>query len=341
MGCLQKRTSQLLLLTACVRCLGSWLAVMVYFENTLLLLTVTGALCLLGFGGLIAVLFIPISFDVEAGRWTEITNEKCNLSQYNASLILFEGDSQYPPRVDMPGMIMRYGLVKYWVAHWCTPAQWWFNVCVKYFSFYFGFVNALPLPWTLSVFLQVYHPRRNIRGKTGVDFYVRAVCHTCCATTCRCHHLHGTLAGLAPQGKKSESIWFHLPLKARMRIATINLIALIVQIPDCICRTSSCTRLAHASAGDFRCPCIGLSPALGTLSRRTCALRPRRWLLLFIPRDPSVARRPHHQHLAFCPDLLSSLRERAAVGRRYSKWRGASECSSDARCHVLDEAMPA
>jgi len=135
-------------------------------------------------------------------------NPPCNISQYNQSLILDGGSSALPPRVEMDGMITTYGGAQsHWVAHWCTPAQRWFNRCVKYFSFYFGFVNALPLPWTVSIFMHAYYPRKKARGKIGVDFY----------------------------GTRSSSIWFHLPVALRRRVATIALVALLVQIPDCIC----------------------------------------------------------------------------------------------------------
>ena len=187
-----------------------WLAKMMYYENTLLTLTLVGGIGLLSFGAFIAVLFIPINFGVGMGSMTEIENSKCNISLYNESLILAQGTSGLPPRVDMPGMVTEYGLpgMKHWVAHWCTPAQWWFNVCVKYFSFYFCFVNALPLPWTISIWMHVHYPRKKAKGKTGVDFY----------------------------GVRTESIWFHLPVQTRRRVAWLNLIALIVQIPDGICR---------------------------------------------------------------------------------------------------------
>jgi len=185
-----------------------WLALMVYFERSFMVVLFSGLIGLLCFGGLIAVLLFPLNFGVQVDYWSEYTNPACNISQYNQSLVLFEGSSMLPPRLDMPGMIM-IGLEgeQNWVAHWCTPAQRWFNICVKYFSFYFGIVNALPLPWTISIFANNYFPRRQARGKVGVDFY----------------------------GKRTESLWFHLPCSTRQRIATTNLIALLVQIPDCIC----------------------------------------------------------------------------------------------------------
>jgi hypothetical protein len=144
---------------------------------------------------------------VEVDYWSSTTNPRCNLSLYNASLILFAGDPQFPPRVDVPEAITHYGIDTHWIAHSCTPAQYWFNVCIKYFSFYFTFVNALPLPWTFSIFFNAYSPRSLARGKLGVDFY----------------------------GRRTESLWFHLPIKARTTVANLTLFALIVQIPDCIC----------------------------------------------------------------------------------------------------------
>jgi len=193
-----------------------WLAIMLYFETSFTAILILGLVGLLGFGGLIAILLFPLNFGVYVDYWSDPINPVCNLSRYNASLILFKGSSVLPPRVDLPGMIMIGWSEQHWVAHWCTPAQWWFNICVKYFSFYFGLVNALPLPWTISIVANNFYPRRQARGKVGVDFY----------------------------GKRTGSLWFHLPCATRKRIATINLFALIVQIPDCICHVIFSTYLS-------------------------------------------------------------------------------------------------
>jgi hypothetical protein len=205
-----------------------WLSGMVHFENTFLCILLTGLLALLGFGGFIVFLMVGVSFGVDLGSYSEVVDAACNISQYNQSLVLFAGDTQYPPRVlpdteGFPSTITRYGLDVHWVAHYCTPAQWWFNICVKYFSFYFTFVNALPLPWTISTFIQAFWPaglsksreRLHVRRekaetgrfKDGIDFY----------------------------GRPSSAIWFWIPRRRRKVITTMMLIALIVQIPDCIC----------------------------------------------------------------------------------------------------------
>ena len=169
-----------------------------------LTLTVVFGAGLVGFLIFIVILFFPINFGTDMGSMTEIIDARCNLSQYNESFILAEGDSVLPPRV--------LGLQNYtardnYVAQYCSNAQRWFNLSIKYLSFYFGFVNGLPIPWTFSIWMHAYHPRRKAKGKKGVDFY----------------------------GRPTHSLWFHLPLRVRKVVASTLLFALILQIPDCIC----------------------------------------------------------------------------------------------------------
>lgn len=65
----------------------------------------------------------------------------------------------------------------------------------------------MPIPWTLSTFLHAFCPRDADAAKNGRDFY----------------------------GRRSNSLWFHLPRKSRRWISGLMLFALIVQIPDAIC----------------------------------------------------------------------------------------------------------
>ena len=62
----------------------------------------------------------------------------------------------------------------------------------------------MPIPWTLSIFVNAWHPSQRAQGQVGVDFY----------------------------GRESESLWFHLPRRDREKIATLLLVALLVQLPD-------------------------------------------------------------------------------------------------------------
>lgn len=69
-------------------------------------------------------------------------------------------------------------------------------------SYYFLYINGLPIPWTLSTFMHAYFPRDANAAKQGRDFY----------------------------GRKSKSVWFHLPRDARRRITALILVALVVQV---------------------------------------------------------------------------------------------------------------
>lgn len=97
------------------------------------------------------------------------------------------------------GAITEFGL-KYYVARTCTPAQAWFNICIKFFAFFFAYINLLQLPWTLSIFHNTHFYRPGT-PEIGVDFY----------------------------GRPSESLWFHLPRKKRSTIASLLLFSLVAQ----------------------------------------------------------------------------------------------------------------
>jgi len=163
----------------------------------------------------VIVLFFPLNMGVALGALSEITEDACDETRYNASWILAPGTDSMPPRIDHPSVPTLTGWTvqgfeggKY-VAYYCTPAQWWFNICCKYLSFYFGYVNMLPVPWTLSILIHSYYNRLGKDDEPpgeGVDFY----------------------------GRPTESMWFHLPLKSRKTISMLNLIALLLQIPDCL-----------------------------------------------------------------------------------------------------------
>jgi hypothetical protein len=75
--------------------------------------------------------------------------------------------------------------------------------CGRYFTLYFTYVNFLPLPWTTAIFINSQCPNQEVvkAGGSGVDFY----------------------------GRPSESLWFHLPRKARRGIAFWLLFALVSQ----------------------------------------------------------------------------------------------------------------
>eukprot|EP00322_Chrysochromulina_rotalis_P010242 CAMPEP_0115835362 /NCGR_PEP_ID=MMETSP0287-20121206/4155_1 /TAXON_ID=412157 /ORGANISM="Chrysochromulina rotalis, Strain UIO044" /LENGTH=450 /DNA_ID=CAMNT_0003288817 /DNA_START=60 /DNA_END=1412 /DNA_ORIENTATION=+ len=192
-----------------------WLASMASVEHWLIAVAAVLGIALVAALGGVVVLFFPLNLGVNLGSMSEIVVEACNESRYNESWVLAPGTDSMPPRVDHPSVPTVNGWTtegleggKY-VSFYCTPAQYWFNICCKYLSFYFGYVNLLPVPWTLSILIHSYFNRPGLDDgipSQGFDFY----------------------------GRPTESMWFHLPLKSRKRIAMLNLIALLLQIPDCL-----------------------------------------------------------------------------------------------------------
>ena len=171
---------------------------MLKIEVVLLAGAALGGIAMLVFVVAICVLLFPVLFGLPMGALTE-EDPLCNISQYNQSLVLFPGSSQYPPRVEGVGAITEFGM-GYYVARWCTPAQFWFNVCIKFFGFFLGYINLLQLPWTLSIFAHATCPR-DVANKVGVDFY----------------------------GRASESLWFHLPQRKRAIVASLLVLSLGAQ----------------------------------------------------------------------------------------------------------------
>ena len=182
-----------------------WLAAMARFEMFFVFMAIFLGLSAVWAIVFVAVLFFPLNLGVPVGNLGTATVEACNISQYNESWILSPGDAVLPPRVAHIQHPIDVGEGDF-VAHHCTPAQYWVNICFKTLSFYFGYVNFLPIPWTLSICVHAYNPHHISRDKIGVDFY----------------------------GRNSDSLWFHLTNRRRRIIATLNLVALLFQIPDCL-----------------------------------------------------------------------------------------------------------
>jgi len=186
-----------------------WLRTMVRWQNVLFAIAVFLSLVFVLDLIFIVVLWISLNLNVPLGEWSEDSVAACNLSLYNESEILFEGSVQYPPRTTRPGMKQvsgeQVGKGGY-VAMRCTLVQLWFNIAIKYTTYYFIYINGLPIPWTLSTFLHVFYPRDQRAAIVGRDFY----------------------------GRKSKSLWFHLPILTRKWVSGLMLFALIVQFPDAI-----------------------------------------------------------------------------------------------------------
>jgi hypothetical protein len=113
---------------------------MVRHQYPLFLIAVSGSAVLVVDLVFIVVLWMNLNLGVDLGSWSEDSNPACNVSGYNASEILFEGNAQYPPRTVYRGVTQLTGEEVGnggYVAHWCNQVQWWFNIAIKYTSYYF------------------------------------------------------------------------------------------------------------------------------------------------------------------------------------------------------------
>jgi len=189
----------------------AWLRFLLRLSKTLMIVAILASVVLVVFAGFIVVCFLALNLGVKYGGFSEDDNPRCNLSLYNTtenpSIILFPGDLQYPPRTNLTGVKGRLGEeigMGGYVAYHCTQTQRWFNICIKYFTFYFTYINCLPLPWTLSVFMHAWFPPARRGWERGVDFY----------------------------GRPTKSLWFHLTLRWQRWVSSLLLFAFFVQIPD-------------------------------------------------------------------------------------------------------------
>lgn len=230
----------------------SWLRFLLRLQKTLLIIAIILTTGLFAAAAFIVVLFCALNFGADYGDFSADVEPACNLSLYNQSEVLFRGSASYPPRTTRPGVTGRRGEeigMGGYVALHCTLTQRWFNVCIKYFSFYFTYsaclqhacpqhaprrshaptnpaersclrsslvaawyrlaVNGLPLPWTISVFNHAHFPNHRIRAKR-------------------------LRTGVDFYGRPTRSLWFNLPLRQQKIVSGLTFFALLVQIPDAI-----------------------------------------------------------------------------------------------------------
>ena len=182
-----------------------WLLLMLRVQPCLLVVCLAGMIGVVVAGLLLVVMLFPVQFGVDMGWMTELRHPYCNTSQFNETWILTDITSSYPPQVINIDVNV---LGKNYVAHYCTYAQTAFNNCIKYFTIYFTFINLLPLPWTIAIFVDARE--RFARGKydtVGTDFYDRP----------------------------TEAIWFFLPAGTRRKISLWLLFAVFAQILALVC----------------------------------------------------------------------------------------------------------
>ena len=107
------------------------------------------------------------------------------------------GTSMMPPKV-----ILFNSTVETWAAPHCTDAQKYFTMCIKAFTFIFSYINFLPIPWRLSIFVEAFFGRPMIDDELqeGCDFY----------------------------GRPTEALWFHLERRSRVWITVLLNLAWIL-----------------------------------------------------------------------------------------------------------------
>lgn len=129
---------------------------------------------------------------------------------YNASDPTFveDGNNQYPPtRLVHPhtGEPHVDGVEAY-TAEFCNLNHQVFNVCIKVILLILSYINLLPLPWRIAIFVDAWGDawRKEIEPP-GLDFYDRP----------------------------TEAIWFHIPRHRRAVIACLLTLASVSHIVGC------------------------------------------------------------------------------------------------------------
>ena len=126
----------------------------------------------------------------------------CDVNASDAT-ITFHRTPQYPPMrcIDYAG---EYCTRDEYVAPVCNMSQYVFNVCTKVVMVLLTYVNVLPIPWRVSIFVQVcghkegsaWFSRRPF--EPGLDFY----------------------------GRPTEAMWFQLPVRERRWISVLLNVAI-------------------------------------------------------------------------------------------------------------------
>jgi len=212
-----------------------WLRFMLRFRKTFQYLTICSLITMITFAVIVTVAAFGTQMGFTMGEFTAYTVAACDIRQYNVSDVLYpqnydpsafcfgkdcpDGNPytaapklllQFVPRVRGHGVYTKAtgdetGMGDY-VAHYCTDAQFLFNVCVKFFTIWGTYFNVIPMPWTFSIFFHAWCPHAEAKGKLGVDFY----------------------------GRPTKSIYFHTTHRNQKIVSTILTLALLDQIPDFI-----------------------------------------------------------------------------------------------------------
>jgi hypothetical protein len=109
---------------------------------------------LVGFGVLIVMAVLPLFFGISIFDWSDVRTQ-CTVP-YLESIgnITQAGDAMKPPRIRLSGHAHDQ-----WAAAYCTTAQRLFTMCVKAFTGIFSYINFLPIPWRLSIFMEAFYGR--------------------------------------------------------------------------------------------------------------------------------------------------------------------------------------
>jgi hypothetical protein len=122
--------------------------------------------------------------------WTQMSQECLELAaSYNQTLS--PKDIPRPPEA-------RWGWSRNSPVEYCNENQRWFNLSIKWFTGCFSYINFLPIPWRLAIFHHVWLSHRS--KETGVDFY----------------------------GRRTETLWFQLPVRDRRVISVLLNLAYIL-----------------------------------------------------------------------------------------------------------------
>ena len=92
----------------------------------------------------------------------------------------------------------RWGWSRDSPVDYCNENQRLFNLSIKWFTGCFSYINFLPIPWRLAIFHHVWLSHRST--ETGVDFY----------------------------GRRTETLWFQLPVRDRRVISVLLNLAYIL-----------------------------------------------------------------------------------------------------------------
>lgn len=207
------------------RCRDGLLSFFVMADRPFMILAIACVLSLAGFGVVFAPMLLSFLLDVNwfgvGNFYPECTNCTANIATYLA---------QHPDCNKTADELQCLEPTHKWVDEVngqtmhpvCTTAQWWFNFCIKMFTFIMTYPNTLCIPWRVAILIHATLGRTEAQSD-GVDFYGRPT-EACQAAM---EHIRGRRC-CKPAAASPAAQTVSFPIHCAARVPTLTLYPLVL-----------------------------------------------------------------------------------------------------------------